>query len=120
MLCWKNLSGCPLSPSVAAETPVQIPAAPPPEVGLTGPVSPETETLRSGASCWLAAAGGSERPPGPHAHGPCERTLQLGEGRKASNLRWWDDWVGGLRRKRRRGKVDESGRRWKRKEQSSH
>lgn len=83
-------------------------------------MSPETETLRSGAFCWPAAAGGSERPPGPRAHVPCERTVQLGEDRKASNLRWWDDWVGGLRRKRRRGKVDESGRRRrKRKEQSS-
>lgn len=121
MSCWKNLSGCPPSPSEAAETPARIPAAPPPAAGPTEPASPETETLRSGASCWPAAAGGSGRPPGPRARGPCERPLRPGEGRKALNLRRWDDWTGGLRRRRRRrGKVDESGRRRrKRKEQSS-
>lgn len=116
MLCWKNLSGCPPSPSAAAETPARTPAAPPPAAGLTEPASPETETLRSGAACWPAAAAGSERPPGPRARGPCERTLRLGGGRTASGPRWRRDWVGGRRRKRRRGKVGES---WRRRQKSS-
>lgn len=105
-LCLRNLSGCPLFPSAAAETPAQTPAGSPPAAGQTEPTPPETETLRSEASCWLSAAGSSVRPSGPH--GPCGTTLQPGEGQRGLSVKWRHDWVGGLRR---REKADES---WKR------
>lgn len=107
MLCWRNPSGCPPSPSAGAENPAQTLAGSPPAAGQTEPTTPETETPRSGASCWPAAAGGSEKPSGPRGPGPCGRTLQPGEPRTGLSLKWRDDWVGGMRRE----KVDESGRR---------
>lgn len=80
----------------------------PPAAGPTGPASPETETLWSGAFCWPAAAGGSEKPPGPHDRGPCLRTRQPGEGQMPLKQWWGDDYEVGLRRSRRGEKVDES------------
>lgn len=104
--CWRNPSGCPPSPSAAAETPAQTPAGSPQAAGLTGPVLPESGTPRSGASGWPAAAGRSERPTWPHGHELCGRGLLPGEDRPYSGLTRRTALVGGLR-------TSEVGESWK-------
>lgn len=101
--CWKNPSGCPRSPAGAAGTPAQTPAGSPRAAGPTEPTSPETETPRSGASCWPAAAAGFETPPGRPARVTCVRTLQLGGGPIGLSLRWGEYCVERWRRREEAG-----------------
>lgn len=108
MPCWRNPSGCPPSPSAAAETPAQTPAGSPPAAGQTAPTPPETGTPTSGASCWPAAAGDSGTPSGPPGPAAGDWTPRPGEDQTGLCLMRTDvDWVGG---QRRREEVDES---WK-------
>lgn len=103
MLCWRNPSGRPRSPSAASETLAQTPAGSPPAAAPTEPAPLEIETLKPGASCWHAAAPGSETPSEPRGPAPGGRTLQQGEGQRRSSY-----WDGELKKRGRESRREEA------------